>query len=83
MQRYKIYLIYTSRRDFLPSHLLIARKQHIFRRLALKKMQKSPKSAPWQCKIAQKSWKSVNFRLFLPWKSVKNHPKTPWKSVKN
>ena len=72
MQRYKIYLIYTSRRDFLPSHLLIARKQHIFRRLALKKMQKSPKSAPWQCKIAQKSWKSV-----------KNHPKTPWKNVKN
>ena len=37
MQRYKIYLIYTSRHDFLSTHLLIARKQHIFRRLALKK----------------------------------------------
>lgn len=83
MQRYKIYLIYTSRRDFLPSHLLIARKQYIFRRLALKKCRNRQNLHRGSAKQAQKSWKSVNFRLFLPWKSVKNHPKIPWKNVKN
>ena len=70
MQRYKIYLIYTSRlytsrRKFSSLTLPHSQKAALLSQICTEKMQKSPKSAPQQCKIAQKSWKSVNLPSFV------------------